>query len=149
MIGGFKFKLVSERGGLYFRSTNAVCSSQQHVAITPEHAKVSEIEMSEKYKVYIDDNFHYMDESERYTVGSYNSLEKALEKCKEITISSLENLCEKGITPERLSALWSMFGEDPFIVGGGGSVPFSARKFISTELCKAIIESQKVVTQDK
>ena len=103
--------------------------------------------MSKKYKVYIDDNYNYMDESERYEVGSYNSLEKAIEKCKKITIRSLEDLYEKGITPEKLSAQWSMFGDDPFIVGGGGSVPFSARKFTTTELCKVIIESHNIVTQ--
>ena len=83
-----------------------------------------------------------MDESERYTVGRYDSLEKAIEKCKEITIKSLEDLCEKEITPEKLSAQWSMFGEDPYIFGGDGSVPFSARKFISIELCRVIIESR-------
>ena len=98
--------------------------------------------MSEKYEVHIDDNFHYMDESERIAVGTFNTLEEAIEKCKEITITSLEDLCEKGITPERLSAQWAMFGEDPFIVGGSGSVPFSARKFITPELCKVIIESR-------
>ena len=109
---------------------------------------MSKMKMNEKYEVCVDDNYHYMDESERYTAGSYHSLEKAIEKCKKITISSLEELCEKGITPERLSAQWSMFGEDPFIVGAGGSVPFSARKFITTELCKAIIESHNTAIQD-
>ncbi|MDX2419159.1 MAG: hypothetical protein QNK19_16995 [Xanthomonadales bacterium] len=104
--------------------------------------------MSEKYKVYVDDNYHYMDESERIAVGSYNSLEEALEKCKEITIRSLEDLFEKDITPDKLHTQWLMFGEDPFIVGGDGPVPFSARKFITTELCEVIIESQKKGTQD-
>ena len=104
--------------------------------------------MSEKYKVYVDDNYHYMDESERYAVGSYDSLKEALEKCKEITIKNLVNLFEKGITPEKLHAQWLMFGEDPFIVGGDGAVPFSARKFITTELCRAIIESHINITQD-
>lgn len=54
--------------------------------------------MSEKYKVHVDDNYHHMDESERHAVGSYNSIEEALEKCKEITIRSLEGLYGKGIT---------------------------------------------------
>ncbi len=99
--------------------------------------------MSKKYEVHIDDNFHYMDESERYSVGSYRSLEKAIEKCRKMTIRSLKDLYEKGITPEKLSAQWSMFGDDPFIVGGGGSVPFSARAFVTTELCRKIIESRK------
>jgi hypothetical protein len=34
-----------------------------------------------------------------------------------------------------------MFGEDPYVFGGRGAVPFSARKFVSTELCKEIINS--------
>ena len=104
--------------------------------------------MSEKYKVYVDDNYHYMDESERYAVGSYNSLKEALEKCKEITIKSLGGLFEKGMTPDKLHAQWLMLGEDPFIVGGDGSVPFSARKFIAAKLCEDIIEAKKNVTQD-
>jgi len=99
--------------------------------------------MSAKYKVCVDDNYHYMDESERYTAGSYNSPEKALKKCKKLTIRSLEDLCEKEITPEKLSAQWSMFGEDPFIVGGDGSVLFSAREYVTPELCKAVIDSRK------
>jgi len=105
--------------------------------------------MSKKFKVFVDDNYHYMDESERYTAGSYNSLEKAIERCKKITIQSLEDLCEKGISPEKLSAQWSMFGEDPFIVGGSGTVPFSARKFIIAELCKVVIASRNIGTRDQ
>ena len=104
--------------------------------------------MNEKYTVCVDDNYHYMDESERRTVGSYNSLEEALEKCKAITIRSLEDLYENGVTPEKLSAQWSMFGEDPFIVWEGGTVLFSARKFITSELCKEIIEAKNSATQD-
>jgi hypothetical protein len=97
--------------------------------------------MSEQYKVFVDDNYHYMDESERYAAGSFDSLEGALAKCQEITIKSLSELCEKGISPEKLRAQWLMFGADPYIVGGDGSVPFSAREFITTELCESIIES--------
>ncbi len=103
---------------------------------------MSEKKMNEKFKVIIDDNYHYGDESERYTVGSYASLEEALDKCKEITLESLKHFYEKGISPEKLSAQWSMFGEDPYIVGGDTSVPFSARKFITTELCQRIIDSK-------
>ena len=97
--------------------------------------------MSEKYKVYVDDNYHCMDASERYSVGSFDSLEEAVDRCKEITIKSLKGFYEKGITPETLSAQWAMFGEDPYVFGGDGAVPFSARKFISIELCKEIIGS--------
>jgi hypothetical protein len=98
--------------------------------------------MTKKYKVHVDDNFHYMDEGERYALGSYDSLEEAIEKCKEITISSIRDLWEEGISPDELCAQWSMFGEDPFIIGVDGPVPFSARKFVSAKLCKAIIDSR-------
>jgi hypothetical protein len=83
-----------------------------------------------------------MDESERYAAGSYKSLDKAIEKCQKITISSLEYMYEKDMTPEKLSAQWSMFGDDPFIVGPGESVHFSAREFVTTELCETVIKSQ-------
>jgi hypothetical protein len=102
---------------------------------------MSEKKMNEKFKVIVDDNYHHADESDRYTVGSYASLEEALDKCKEITVKSLKHFYEKGITPEKLSAQWAMFGEDPYIFTGKGSVPFSARKFVSSELCKEIIDS--------
>jgi len=105
--------------------------------------------MKRKYQVYIDDNYHYMDKSERYVAGSYSSLEEAVERCKEITIKSLEHHYENGITPEDLSAQWAMFGEDPFIrvdpfiTGADEQVPFSARKFITIGLCKSIIDLKK------
>ena len=99
--------------------------------------------MSRNYVVKIDDNYHFMDESERITAGSYDTLEEAIRKCEEITIRSLSDLYERGITPERLSAQWAMFGDDPFIVGGEGPVPFSAREFITYELCKKIIEDKR------
>lgn len=103
---------------------------------------MSEKKINEKFKVIVDDNYHYMDKSERYTVGSYATLEEAIEKCKEITVESLEHFYEEGIAPKDLSAQWAMFGEDPYIFGGKGSVPFSARKFITTELCQRIIDSK-------
>jgi len=44
-----------------------------------------------------------MQEGERHTVGTYNALEEAIEKCEEIVIKSLNDLYEKGISPEKLS----------------------------------------------
>jgi hypothetical protein len=102
---------------------------------------MSDNKMNGQFKIFVDDNYHYMDKSERYVVGSYDSLEDAVNKCRELTIRSLKNLYEKGITPEKLKTQWVMFGEDPYVFGGDGVVPFSARKFISTELCKEIIDS--------
>jgi len=99
--------------------------------------------MTNKYKVFVDDNYHYGDEGERYETASYKSLQEAINQCEEITIKSLTDLYEHGITADDLKAQWSMFGEDPFIRGADISVPFSARKFISTEICQIIIEAKE------
>ncbi len=101
--------------------------------------------MRDKYIVKVDDNFHYMDESERYFGGLYNTLEEAIEKCKKITIESLESFYKKDIKPNELLTQWTLFGEDPFIVTESKSqnkVPFSARKFVTTKLCKEIIKKR-------
>ena len=34
-----------------------------------------------KYSVYVDDNYHYMDESERYKKGDYATLDEAIAAC--------------------------------------------------------------------
>ena len=94
-----------------------------------------------KYQIYVDDNYHHGSESDRMPAGAYRSLKKTIKKCQKITISSLEYLCEEGITAEKLRAQWCMFGDDPFIVGDG-IVHFSAREFITTELCQSIIDGK-------
>lgn len=102
---------------------------------------MSEKKMNGKFKVIVDDNYHFGVIGKRNAVASYDSLEEAVDKCKEITVESLKHMYEEGIAAEDLSAQWSMFGDDPYVFGGKGSVPFSARKFITTELCREIIDS--------
>ena len=91
-----------------------------------------------RYTVLVDDNFHYMDESERYEEGSYDTAEQALEVCKRITRRSLKDMYEEGISPAKLHTQWVLFGEDPFI-RGGEQVLFSARDYITDELCAEVI----------
>jgi len=98
--------------------------------------------MRKEYIVNIDDNYHYMDESERLTDRSYFALGDAIKRCEDITIESLESMYKEGITSEKLLVQWSMFGEDPFVVGAEGKIPFSARKFITTAICKKIIKDK-------
>ncbi len=95
--------------------------------------------MDKKYLVKVDDNYHHGDESERYDGGSFLTLEEAIAKCKEITIESLKGCYEKGVDADKLKAQWLMFGDDPFITGDIGNPPFSAREFVTEELCRNII----------
>jgi hypothetical protein len=102
-----------------------------------------------RYKVPVDDNFHYMDEDERWTAGTYETLEKALAECCRLVEVSLVDLFEPGISAEELYQYYTMFGFDPFIVPIEGDIPvavddvrakFSAWKY-AKERCRAICGS--------
>jgi hypothetical protein len=69
------------------------------------------------YVVYVDDNYHYMDESERYKVGEFETCEAAQDTCRRIVDEFLLQNYKPGQTPKQLYELYTMFGEDPFIVG--------------------------------
>ena len=72
--------------------------------------------MKPVYKVMIDDNFHFMDESERYMAGAFATAEEAIEACKRIVERSLEESYKPGMTAEELYDSYTSFGEDPFII---------------------------------
>ena len=56
-----------------------------------------------KYRVLVDNNFHYMDKSERYSAGEYDSCEQAIEKCKR----SINKFLLAGLKPSiTLSSSW-------------------------------------------
>jgi hypothetical protein len=93
---------------------------------------------NQAYTVYVDDNFHYMDESERYKVGAYPDCETAIQKCKEIVDEFLLSNRATGMTAKQLFELYTTFGEDPGIVGPEGNCKFSAWTYArqrSEELC--------------
>jgi len=73
---------------------------------------------SKKYVVYVDDNFHHMDESERYKLGEFSSCEEAVEVCKKIVDEFFSQTYDENITYEELNNGYTMYGEDPFIVSG-------------------------------
>ena len=56
--------------------------------------------MGTVYTVYIDDNFHYMDESERYKLGDFPDCASAIAACKRIVD---EFLLTAGCPAEELS----------------------------------------------
>jgi hypothetical protein len=76
------------------------------------------------YTVLVDDNFHYMDEDERYTLGAFESLDVAIAACKKLVDDFLKANHKPGITADELYAAYTSFGEDPFIAGAGEMRPF-------------------------
>jgi hypothetical protein len=71
----------------------------------------------QKYTVLVDDNYRFMDEDERYEVGSFSTLEEAVAACKAIVDEFLHGAYKPGMTAEQLYDGYVGFGEDPFISG--------------------------------
>jgi hypothetical protein len=68
------------------------------------------------YKVLVDDNFHFMDESERYELGRFPTLAEALAASCSIVDEFLLAAFKPGMTSRELCCSYTSFGEDPFIV---------------------------------
>jgi hypothetical protein len=80
------------------------------------------------YKIMVDDNFHYMEEDERWEYGIFASAEEALDACRRLVDEALIGAYRDGATAEQLFVHYTSFGDDPFIVAldDAEKVDFSA-----------------------
>jgi hypothetical protein len=105
----------------------------------PENPSPSDTPLpSITYEVYVDDNFHHMDESERYKLSDFESCEAAVAACKKIVDDFLEHGYAPGMSFDELYEGYTMFGEDPFIVSEDARCRFSAWDYARqrcSELC--------------
>jgi hypothetical protein len=88
------------------------------------------------YTVMVDDNFHFMDESERWKKGSYATADEAIAACRRMVDEDLARYMARnpGMSADDLYGMYAMFGDDPFIVGQ----PFSAHEYArqrAEEMC--------------
>jgi hypothetical protein len=93
----------------------------------------------------VDDNFHYMDESERYEHGIFPTAAEAVAACKRIVDENLANAFRPGATEQELYEAYTTFGEDPFILpvaSTDDAVHFSAWDY-ARERCSALTLPQK------
>lgn len=98
-----------------------------------------------KYRVAIDDNFHFTDESERIDGNSYNTAEEAISAAVIIVDKSLRHLYKPGFTPEKLYSSYTDFGDDPFIVSEDKNCKFSAwtyAKARSASICEEMTKAK-------
>ena len=87
-----------------------------------------------KYVVYIDDNFHYMEEGSRIKLGQFEICEEAVNACKGI----VEEYFSKLESKHSFKELWEgymLYGEDPFIVTDDANCKFSAWDY-AKQRCK-------------
>jgi hypothetical protein len=80
--------------------------------------------MAKTYTVFVDDNFHYMDESERYKLGEFPDCASAMAACKKIVDEFLTS-CGANNDAE-LYKQYVTFGEDPWISSEDSECKFSA-----------------------
>jgi hypothetical protein len=90
-----------------------------------------------KYEVVVDDNAHYMDESERYTHGEFGSAEMALSAAKALVDADLQSFYNPGMTADDLYRHYTTFGRDPFIRSDDKRCHFSAWSY-AKERCQQI-----------
>ncbi len=89
------------------------------------------------FDVFVDDNFHYQDESERYKHGEYETWEEAVATCKRIVDADLLHLYKAGESTTELYYSYTSFGEDPFIRPAPHGERFSAWEY-AQQRCEEI-----------
>jgi len=78
------------------------------------------------YIVYVDDNFHDGDESERYKLGEFETRDEALNACKAKVDEYFEKITKGEYSFKELWEGYMLYGEDPFIFNDDQSDKFSA-----------------------
>lgn len=84
---------------------------------------------SAKYIVWVDDNFHYQDETERYKLGAFDVYESAVREAKKIVDEFLSKALSSTITAEQLFSDYKQYGEDPWITPEPEGSHFSAWEY--------------------
>lgn len=98
------------------------------------------------YRVIIDDNFHFMDESERDLAGTYPDCETARQQCIALVERSLKAEYQPGMEAKELLERYKSFGDDPWISGPDRECRFSAWEYAAArakEICEAGGAGQK------
>lgn len=95
----------------------------------------------QKYAVRILDNFHFMDKSEEYNSGSYDTYEEAVSKCKEIVDDFLESAYQPGDTADGLYGTYVHYGETP-LVWGEDPGTFDANQYARMR-CQQIVKNRQ------
>ena len=88
------------------------------------------------YAVYVDDNFHYMDEDERYKLGDFEDCQSAIAACKRI-VDGFITRKDLPCSADELYEHYLAFGEDPWIRTDDPSCTFSARIY-AQERCRGL-----------
>src|SRR5260370_2725245 len=76
-----------------------------------------------RYKVLVDDNFHFAEEGPRLEHGTFDTAEEAITACRNIVDTVLCDNHRPGMSAAELYYRYTLFGEDPFIIVLDASAP--------------------------
>jgi hypothetical protein len=93
-----------------------------------------------KFTVYVDDNFHYQEEDERYVSGECDRYEEALTLCKTVVDEFLDDAIDQK-SADALYEYYKDFGPDPFIRPDLLNSRFSAWGY-AKERCEILCSGQ-------
>ena len=68
-----------------------------------------------KYRVLMNENARYMDESDRSDHGVFANAEEAIAACKAMVDDELATMHRPGMSAKELYRLYVGFGPDPFV----------------------------------
>ena len=90
-----------------------------------------------RYSVYVDDNFHYGEEEERYKLDDYDTCSAAIAACMQIVDEFFRQGYREGISFKELWEGYMLYGEDPFIQSDDPDCHFSAWTY-AKQRCKEL-----------
>jgi len=94
-----------------------------------------------RFTVFVDDNSHYQDESERYKKGDYPTAEAAVAACKQIVDDYLSAAYRDGMPASELYRSYKSFGEDPFVVSESERTLYSSWVYAKERCSKICVQS--------
>jgi hypothetical protein len=92
------------------------------------------------FTVFVDDNFHFMDEGAREELASFSSPDEAEAACREIVDAFLTSHWKRGMTAKELFRGWLRYGESPTMAGFGACRYAKER---CAQLCKDADEAKR------
>lgn len=98
----------------------------------------------EPCQIFIADNWDYH-ESSTVAVASFDTLAEAIAECQSRVDADLRALRNPGMEPQALFEAYTIYGEDPWILGGklNDPVPFRAWDY-ARERCAGICREGEV-----
>ena len=126
--------ITNETDKKLLNQNKEIKSLLQEIHTEVAHLIQSKQKSGGKWTVYVDDNYHYMEADERYSLGEFDHEEDAVVAAKKIVDDFLDRGYEPGITAESLLDGYKSFGEDPWIPGSSFSA-WEYAKLRCTEIC--------------